>query len=95
MPDTQIYLAIAVIAGVNFFTRVFPFVFFRKKELPRIIVYIERYFSPVIMTILIIYSLKDINFAQMPYGFCYEKTALQMDRCSMRGSQIGIAPLRF
>jgi branched-subunit amino acid transport protein AzlD len=61
-------MAIAVMAGVNFFTRVFPFAFFRKRELPKIVVYVERFFPPVIMSILIIYSLKDIDFTLMPYG---------------------------
>ena len=68
MQNSEIYLAIIVMAGVNFFTRIFPFIFFRKKEPPKIIVYIENYFPPVIMSILIIYSLKDINFSLMPYG---------------------------
>ncbi|MFT5835374.1 MAG: branched-subunit amino acid transport protein AzlD [Sulfurimonas sp.] len=68
MHNNEIYLAILVMAGVNYFTRIFPFIFFRKKEPPKIIVYIENYFPPVIMSILIIYSLKDINFLAMPYG---------------------------
>ncbi|MFT7004185.1 MAG: branched-subunit amino acid transport protein AzlD [Sulfurimonas sp.] len=68
MQNNEIYLAILIMAGVNYFTRVFPFIFFRKKEPSKIIVYIETYFPPVIMSILIIYSLKDINFLVMPYG---------------------------
>lgn len=68
MHDTYIYLAIIIMAAVNFFTRVSPFVFFRKKEPPRFIVYIERFFPPVIMSILIIYSLKDIDYLVAPYG---------------------------
>lgn len=64
----ELYAAIAVMAGVNFFTRLFPFLFFRKNVLPKSIVYIQNYFPAVIMTILIFYSIKDISFIQMPYG---------------------------
>ena len=62
MNSYEIYIAIAVMAVVNFFTRVFPFLFFRKIDLPPYIIFIEKYFPSVIMTILIVYTLKDINF---------------------------------
>jgi len=68
MSNYEIYLAIAVMTLVNYLTRVFPFVFFRKKEPPSFIVFIETYFPPVIMTILILYTLKDIDFQSSPYG---------------------------
>lgn len=55
-------------AVVNYFTRVFPFLFFRKNELPSYIVFIERFFPAVIMTILIVYSIRDIDFTLVPYG---------------------------
>lgn len=69
MSSSEIYLAIVVMALTNFLTRVFPFIFFSKKEPPKFLVFIETYFPPVIMTILIVYSLKDINFTIAPYGF--------------------------
>ena len=68
MNSYEIYIAIAVMAVVNFFTRVFPFLFFRKIDLPPYIIFIEKYFPSVIMTILIVYTLKDINFDMVPYG---------------------------
>ena len=68
MDNMQIYLAIAVMAGVNYFTRIFPFLFFRKNELPSFVVYIERFFPAVIMTILIVYSIKEVDFTLAPYG---------------------------
>ncbi len=68
MINNEIYLAIAVMAFVNFFTRVFPFVFFSNKEPPKVITYIENYFPPVIMSILIVYSLENVNFTLFPYG---------------------------
>ena len=68
MNNYEIYTAIAIMTAVNIFTRAFPFIFFRKSEPPQSIVYIEKYFPAVIMTILIVYSLKDINFDETPYG---------------------------
>jgi branched-subunit amino acid transport protein AzlD len=68
MANQEIYLAILVMAVVNYFTRVFPFIFFRKDEVPKFIIYIETYFPPIIMTILILYTLKEIDFNTAPYG---------------------------
>lgn len=69
MSGLEIYLAIAVMAVVNFFTRVFPFLFFRKRELPSYIIFIEKYFPAVIMTILVFYSIKEVDFITAPYGY--------------------------
>ncbi len=68
MSNYEIYIVILIMALVNFFTRVFPFLFFRKKELPSYIVFVEKYFPAVIMTILIVYSIKDVDFSIFPYG---------------------------
>jgi branched-subunit amino acid transport protein AzlD len=69
MNNLELYSSIAVMATVNFMTRVFPFVFFAKKELPKSLVFVQKYFPAIIMTILIVYSIKDINLSQAPYGF--------------------------
>ncbi|MCJ8325711.1 MAG: AzlD domain-containing protein [Campylobacterales bacterium] len=68
MNNNEIYLAILVMVIVNYFTRALPFLFFRKKKLPKFLVYIERFFPPVIMTILVFYTLKDVNFVEYPYA---------------------------
>ena len=68
MSNYEIYIAIAIMTVVNYFTRVFPFLFFRKNDLPSYILFIEKYFPSVIMTILIFYTLKEINFSLVPYG---------------------------
>ncbi|AXH10681.1 branched-chain amino acid ABC transporter [Malaciobacter halophilus] len=68
MSGIELYLAIAVMAVVNYFTRVFPFIFFIRKEPPKAIVFVERFFPPIIMMILIVYTLKDIEFSHYPYG---------------------------
>lgn len=68
MSSIEIYIAIAIMAIVNFLTRVFPFMFFRKNEPPSFILFIERFFPAVIMTILIVYSVKDVDFSIQHYG---------------------------
>lgn len=63
-----IYLAIAIMAVANYITRVFPFLFFIKRKPPHIILFVEKNFPPVIMTILIFYTLGSIDFTKAPYG---------------------------
>ncbi|MBS9782345.1 MAG: AzlD domain-containing protein [Arcobacter sp.] len=68
MTNIEIYIAILIMTLVNLFTRVFPFLFFRKGKLPKYILFIEKFFPAVIMTILVLYTLKDIDFNLAPYG---------------------------
>jgi len=68
MSTNEIYLAIIVMSLANFITRVFPFLFYAKNEPPKVIVFIERSFPPIIMTILIFYTLGKIDFSIAPYG---------------------------
>ena len=68
MSNYEIYIAIIIMALVNLFTRLFPFLFFKKRDLPKSLEFIEKFFPPVIMTILIVYTLKDIDFSLYPYG---------------------------
>lgn len=68
MTNLELFLAILVMSLVNIFTRVFPFLFFTNKELPKSLLFIEKFFPPTIMTILIFYTLKDISFSLYPYG---------------------------
>lgn len=68
MTHTEIFLAIAVMAAANFLTRVLPFIFFVKKTPSAWIVFIEKSFPPIIMTILIFYTLSHIEFENELYG---------------------------
>jgi len=68
MNNHEIYVAIAIMSFVNLFTRIFPFLFFTKRDLPKSLEFIEKFFPPIIMTILIIYTVKDVDFAIFPYG---------------------------
>ena len=75
--DSYLLVAIIVMAVVNLATRVLPFMFFRDSSLPAPIRFLESYFPPVIMTILVFYSLKDIDFNAAPYGI-FELSAVAM-----------------
>ncbi len=68
MSEYELLLAIAFMTAANFITRVFPFLFFAKKEPPKIIAFIANSFPPIIMTILIFYTLGKIDFTIAPYG---------------------------
>jgi hypothetical protein len=47
MSNYEIYIAIAIMTVINYFTRVFPFLFFRKNDLPSYILFIEKYFPSI------------------------------------------------
>ncbi len=68
MNNTEIYIAILIMTLVNLFTRAFPFLFFKNRPLPPFLNFIAKYFPAVIMSILIIYTLKDTNFTKAPYA---------------------------
>jgi len=68
MEHSYLLSAILVMVVVNYLTRVLPFLFFRNSTTPAPILFLERHFPPVIMTILVFYSLKDIDFQSAPYG---------------------------
>lgn len=69
MTGMELYIAILVMVVVNYFTKVFPFLFFRKaKDLPLSVEFVGNYFPAIIMTILIFYSIKDIDYTSSPYA---------------------------
>jgi len=62
-------IAILVIAIVTFAIRVAPFILFGKdKATPKYIVYIGNYLPPAVMSMLIIYCLKNVSISQFPFG---------------------------
>ena len=64
----DIFLAIVIMAVANFITRVVPFVFFVKHNPPKIIEYVAKYFPPMILVILVFYTLSNIDFVNQYYG---------------------------
>jgi branched-subunit amino acid transport protein AzlD len=67
MSPVKIYIAVSIIAVITFFTRAFPFLFFKKKP-GATIEFFEKHIPPMIMLILVVYCLKDINWLLMPFG---------------------------
>ena len=69
MSTASILAAIAVMAGVTFFTRVFPFLFFGgRRNPPMFLQFIQRYIPPMIMVILVVYALSDVVWLKPPHG---------------------------
>ena len=60
--------AIGVISIVTWFLRAFPFLFFGSRLLPKTLKYLGKVLPPAIMTVLVIYCLRNISFAASPFG---------------------------
>ena len=54
---------IGVIAVVTWALRAFPFLLFGNRPLPKVIRYLGKALPPAIMTVLVIYCLRDISFS--------------------------------
>ena len=61
-------MVIGVIAVVTWALRAFPFLLFGNRPLPKVIRYLGKALPPAIMTVLVIYCLRDISFSQSPFG---------------------------
>ena len=68
MDHGYVLAMILVMALSNFFTRVFPFLFFVRREPTAWILFLEKWFPPVIMTILVFYSLRQVDFSAPTHG---------------------------
>ena len=69
MPDTLYPIAvIAVVALVTWGLRAAPFALFGSRPLPNIMRYLGRALPPAIMTVLVIYCLRDTAFDRSPFG---------------------------
>jgi len=64
MSNTEhILMVILVMTIATFATRIMPFVFFHGRSNHPTMNYIAKYTPPMIMSILVIYVLKDVNFS--------------------------------
>jgi branched-subunit amino acid transport protein AzlD len=61
-------LSILIMALLTFLTRAFPFIFFSKNKPPTLLLLVERAIPPMVILILVLYTLKDIAWSQAPYG---------------------------
>lgn len=70
MNDTYIMTVIAVMAGVTMLLRFLPFMLFdHGKQLPGWVSYLGKVLPPAIMSMLLVYCLRNINLAQGNRGF--------------------------
>jgi branched-subunit amino acid transport protein AzlD len=68
MSESYLATALAVLALGNLLTRAAPFLFFARRKPPRAILFVERNFPPIILTILVFYTLGGVKFSAPPYG---------------------------
>ena len=68
---TAIEMTVAV-ALVTLFTRAVPFLFFGgKRGVPKIIGYLGKVLPSAIVAAIVVFCLKDVDFANTPYGAPY------------------------
>ena len=73
MSQREIYaaLVILIMAGVTFALRLAPFLAFgRRKEggVPKWVTYLGNYLPPAVIARLVVYCLRGIDFASVPFG---------------------------
>ena len=59
---------IVVTALVTWTLRAFPFLVFVNRPLPEMVHYLGKVLPPAIMTVLVIYCLRETSFTQYPFG---------------------------
>ena len=66
--NSYLFGVIMAMAVATFLTRLLPFVAFRNRAEHPLLLFLGRYMPPAVMTILVLYSLKGVDFSQPPYG---------------------------
>lgn len=67
--NKYILIAIIVMAVITFCTRVTPFILFGKgKNTPKAVEYLGNYLPPAVMSMLIIYCIKNVTLYAFPFG---------------------------
>ncbi len=69
MTTTKLCIAIGLMAVITFSTRLFPFVVFGRGEKPApVIMYLGKYLPPALITAIVVYCFKDIDFLSGMHG---------------------------
>ncbi|MDD3449007.1 MAG: branched-chain amino acid transporter permease [Gammaproteobacteria bacterium] len=68
--DATLYLiaVILVMAGATLLTRALPFLLFARGAKHPTLLYLGRVLPPAVMTLLLLYCLKDVSLAAAPHG---------------------------
>ena len=61
-------LLIAIASGITFLIRAFPFLVFKKRQMPAFLKEIADKLPPAIIAVLVIYCLKNVNLMQGSHG---------------------------
>lgn len=69
--EGYLILVIAVMTAATFATRALPFVLLRRGAEHPLVIYLGRYLPPAVMSLLVMYSVKDVAFATAPYGLAH------------------------
>lgn len=70
LSNTQVVLLIAVMCIVTYFTRALPFVLWKNKDCPALVIYLGKVLPYAMMGLLVVYCFKSVDFAQAPFGLC-------------------------
>ncbi|HKL85809.1 MAG TPA: AzlD domain-containing protein [Treponemataceae bacterium] len=65
---SQALIATVLMALVTLATRAFPFLLFSRRDPPAVLKFVEKFIPPMVMAVLVIYSLKDISWTVLPSG---------------------------
>jgi branched-subunit amino acid transport protein AzlD len=60
--------AILAMAAVTVLCRAAPFLFFMRRRPPAVVDFLQAYIPPMIMTVLVLNSYKDLSFSLSPWG---------------------------
>ncbi|MCH5295317.1 MAG: AzlD domain-containing protein [Treponema sp.] len=71
LPLYMVLAANFLSAVIIFMERFFPFALFGRREPPKIITFVERFIPSMVITVLVVYCLKDVAFSQAPFGAPY------------------------
>lgn len=64
----EAWITILLPAIITFLLRATPFIFFSKKEVPEMILYIGKYLPFAMMGLLVVFALKGVSFLKYPFG---------------------------
>lgn len=68
MATERLIAAVVIMAGVTVLTRALPFLLYKRRNPPKIILFAQRYIPPMVMLILVVHAIGDASWRLPPYG---------------------------
>lgn len=68
LSNVQVIILIAVMAVVTYLTRALPFILWKNKDCPSLVVYLGKVLPYAMMGLLVVYCFKSVDFTQTPFG---------------------------